>query len=179
VVGDPTRERALRGEYGGHMSKRSTKEQVDSRVHQCYVWLIEGADPTTIIQSGVGLWGVTSHTVRKYLKRARALLAEAAATERTHELGRVLARNERLYREAWKKATGKDRPQSQMLWLCRALNRDRAELLGLNEPTEVMVTGNGLGRPLADKSTEELVGLVTKADAVLRRAGRDTPTRPN
>lgn len=135
---------------------RATKAEVDRRINAIFTWLLEGIDPRVIATSAAKQFGVTERQARNYIKRARAFYKEVAATDALMELGRVLARNDRHYREAWAKRS---------IGLCHQLNMARAKLLGLYEPETIRL----LMQPAVgvEATDDELVNM---SDDDLRRA---------
>ncbi len=84
------------------MARKSTKDEIQSRVNEIYGLLLRAWNHNQIVQYGSEKWGVSDRQVRDYLAEARKLLALDAEIERPQWLEAALARlqdYERIARE--------------------------------------------------------------------------------
>jgi hypothetical protein len=84
------------------MARKSTKDEIQSRVNEVYGLLLRAWNHNQIVQYGSEKWGVSERQVRDYLAEARKLMALDAELERPQWLEAALARlqdYERIARE--------------------------------------------------------------------------------
>ena len=118
--------------------------------------MVSGLPRGAIVMACSALWGISSRQVDSYLSRARERLRSGAAFDRHLEVGRAIARYDTLYAKAL----------ADRNWrLAMQVERSRAQLLGLNAPTELHHTGDE-DHPLAFRDLSRL------SDADLAEAAR-------
>lgn len=150
------------------MAKKSTNVEIERRVNAVFRMLLEGIDPRVIQPHASEKWGVTERTVRTYLQRANLRYKEIAAYDALQELGKVMARNELLFREAWKE---------KKLGLCHSINQDRAKLLGLYEPETFEFINRNNGQDVSDDDIVKLSDDQLRVLALGDGSGGPTSTR--
>jgi hypothetical protein len=79
---------------------KSTDAEMELRVSTVYDLLLSGTERAAIVRYAAKTWNVQSRIVDTYLRRAKALLAEHAATDRTQQLGMARARLNMLFAKA-------------------------------------------------------------------------------
>jgi hypothetical protein len=141
---------------------KADKATVQARIEDIARVILDGAMPFQIgpylsaqEQAGEPPWKLaegakplSSRHIRRLVRRAEALIAEAARTNRKRLLQRHLAQRRALYARA---------VQSGDVRAALACARDEAELLGLYPSKKTEVTGKG-GGPAVLNIVEELTG---------------------
>jgi len=116
------------------MSK-ATKVEVQQRINEVYELLIGGASKGNIVRHAAEKWAVSERQTETYIKRANEHLAEAAAIRRDTELGKALARLNKLYMQAL-------RVQDYRIAL--SVQKELNNLLALHAPSQQHVVHSGL-----------------------------------
>ena len=73
------------------MAAKSSKAEIDSRVHTVVRMLSVAKPCHEICSYAAGTWGVSESQARRYIARAREIIKEEYSVERSHFLGRQLA----------------------------------------------------------------------------------------
>lgn len=89
-----------RTNIAAHGNYKSTKEEMEARLFQVYKMLCRGDSRATIFQFCRKEWGVSVGSVDKYLKRARALMADDFRQDREEFAVEILAGLRDLRRRA-------------------------------------------------------------------------------
>jgi hypothetical protein len=113
---------------------KATKREVTARVQQVYTMLVSGIDTAQILQYASENWQIVDRNTYNYIARANKLIAKHAETHREHEMGKAVARLNRLYSSALKVQDYKT---------CLAVQKEINALFGLYAPTKTDVTSNG------------------------------------
>ena len=133
-----------------------TRAEIERRISEVLQLLVSGVPRAAIVAACAARWQVSIRQVDSYLSGAREALRSGAAFDRSLEIGRAIARYDLLYGKAL---------AAQNLRLAVQIERTRAQLLGLNAPTELRHSGDG-DHPLAFRDLSRL------SDADLAEAAR-------
>jgi hypothetical protein len=82
------------------VGKKSTKDEIQSRVNVVYDLILRAYSHNQIVQHGSELWGVSERQVRDYMAEARKLIALDSELERPQWLQAAIARLQDYEREA-------------------------------------------------------------------------------
>ena len=135
---------------------KAAKAEIERRIDEIEQFMVSGLPRGAIVMACSARWGISSRQVDSYLSRARERLRSGAAFDRHLEVGRAIARYDTLYAKAL----------ADRNWrLAMQVERSRAQLLGLNAPTELHHTGDE-DHPLAFRDLSRL------SDADLAEAAR-------
>ena len=117
----------------GSAVAKATRSEIERRTGEVLQLLVSGVPRGTIVTACAGRWAVSPRQVDCYLSRAREALRSGAAFDRPLEVGRAIARYDTLYAKAL----------SERNWrLAMQIERTRAQLLGLNAPSELRHLGD-------------------------------------
>jgi hypothetical protein len=120
-------------EEGATPVSKASKAEIERRIGEVLQLLVSGVPRHTIVAAYAGRWGVSPRQVDSYLSRAREALRSGAAFDRPLEVGRAIARYDVLYAKALSEGNWR---------LAMQIERTRAQLLGLNAPTELRHSGD-------------------------------------
>lgn len=135
---------------------KASRVEIERRIDEVEQFLVSGLPRGAIVTACSARWSVSRRQVDVYLSRARERLRSGARFDRPLEIGRAIARFDALYSKAL----------AEKNWrLAMQLERSRAQLLGLNAPTELHHTGDE-AQPLAFRDLSKL------SDADLAEAAR-------
>ena len=81
---------------------KSTKTEVQHRVHTLYKLIAEGNSRQSILQYGTDTWGVTERQVETYYARAQELCMQDADMERPAWIAQALVRLQNYENAAFK-----------------------------------------------------------------------------
>jgi len=128
---------------------RATEAEVIERTNVVAELLVRGADRQRVLQYAATNWGLADRQADTYIAKANKAIAESAAVERDHEIGRGLRRLHYLYNRA---------VQEGNLRIALEVVRETNKMLGLNAPTQVEVDDKREDRTLRDQDTTTLEG---------------------
>ena len=118
---------------------KASRTETERRIAEVLQLLVSGVPRAAIVASCSARWGLSARQVDSYLSRARETLRSGAAFDRSLEVGRAIARHDVIFAKAL----------AERNWrLAMQIERTRAQLLGLNAPTEVRHSGDQ-ANPLA------------------------------
>jgi hypothetical protein len=112
---------------------KASRAEIERRTAEVLQALVSGLARGTIVSAFSARWQVSPRQIDCYLSRARETLRSGATFDRSLEVGRAIARYDTLYARALAESNWR---------LAMQIERTRAQLLGLNAPTELHHTGD-------------------------------------
>ena len=85
------------------MAKKSTKAEIEERVHTIYQMRIAGKSKTDICRFSSAEWGVTERQAERYIAKAQELVRDDYQMDRKQMLAEVISRYEKVYEKAFAK----------------------------------------------------------------------------
>jgi len=136
--------------------KRSTNAEVELRVTHIYTLLVNSAKRRDILNDDtVQSWALTHDAIDNYLQKATDLIKQESRFDRSYELGKAMARLDRIFAKSMKVQD-----------FSRAIQAEKAriELLGLNAPSRTEFSGRdggaiGFKIDFSDLTIEQLEAL--------------------
>lgn len=123
------------------MAKRSTKAELNSRIHELYEGICKGKVTSTLVRFATEKWGVNRRQAEEYIARARELLAEQFRKRQPKFLTELLAKMEAVFQKAFHDGVACSAADGRLyqredLATARQCIMDMAKLSGLCVDTE-------------------------------------------
>jgi hypothetical protein len=81
---------------------KATATEVEQRINQVFMLLIQGEPNRKIVQYCSENWGICERQSAEYIARAKRLISEVLADQRVENLSLAIAQRNNLYRLAYK-----------------------------------------------------------------------------